>query len=131
MTDDEFLHAFLSGSLPNAQFHHRDHLRLAWLLTRQLGDEAATRAITTGIQGFAARHGHADKYHETLTRFWVRIVGHMVHARPDITAFETFLATFPRLLDKDLPYHHWRRETMASAAARAQWVEPDVLALPA
>lgn len=131
MTDDDFVTAFMSGSLPPARFHHRDHLRLAWLLTRQLGDEAATRAITTGIQGFATRHGQADKYHETLTRFWVRIVGHMVEARPDITEFETFLATFPQLLDKDLPYRHWRRDTMAGPAARAQWVEPDLLALPA
>jgi hypothetical protein len=29
--DDEFLRAFFSLSLPNSEFHHRDHLRLAWL----------------------------------------------------------------------------------------------------
>lgn len=131
MTDDEFVHAFLSGDLPPAQFHHRDHLRLSWCLIRQHGTEAATQMITTGIQQFAAQHGQAEKYHETLTRFWVRIVGHLIEARPDITEFPTLLATFPRLLDKDLPYRHWRRETMGSATARAEWVEPDLLALPA
>ena len=131
MTDDEFAHAFLSGALPNEQFHHRDHLRLAWILTRQLGPAEATRAISTGIQRFAAHHGHAAKYHETMTLFWARIVAHLVQNRPDIGDFETFLATFPQLLDKDLPYRHWRRETMMAPTARASWVEPDLLGLPA
>jgi hypothetical protein len=54
----------------------------------------------------------------------------MVEVRPDVTAFATFLAAFPQLLDKDLPYRHWRRETMAGATARAEWVEPDLVALP-
>ncbi|HKD77433.1 MAG TPA: hypothetical protein VKB76_18145 [Ktedonobacterales bacterium] len=131
MADDDFAHAFLHGSLPPEQFHHRDHLRLAWYLTRSLGLVDATQAITGGIRGFATQHGHAEKYHETLTQFWVRIVGYLVESRPDITAFETFLATFPHLLDADLPYRHWRRETMRSPTARAQWVAPDILALPA
>ena len=131
MNDEHFVQAFFSGTLPPTQFHHRDHLRLTWCLIRQHDPEVATHAITEGIRRYAAQHGQADKYHETLTRFWVRIVGHMVAARPDIAAFERFLEAFPQLLDKDLPYRHWRRETMRSGTARAQWVEPDLLALPA
>lgn len=131
MTDEEFVRAFVNDAIPHERFHHRDHLRLAWFLTRQLGSVEAARAISSGIRRFAARHGHAAKYHETMTLFWVRIVGHLVQNRPDIADFEMFLATFPMLLDKDLPYRHWRRETMGSATARSQWVEPDLCALPA
>lgn len=131
MTDDDFVSAFLHGSLPPQQFHHRDHLRLTWCLVRRDGEKAATSEIATGIREFATRHGQAGKYHETLTRFWIRIVGHMVAARPEIADFETFLAAFPQLLDKNLPYRHWRRETMWDAAARQAWVAPDLLALPA
>jgi hypothetical protein len=131
MTDDDFVAAFLSGRLPPTSFHHRDHLRLAWCLIRQSSREEATSTITGGIRRFATQHGQADKYHETLTQFWVRIVSHLIDAQPDITAFEPFLASFPQLLDKALPYHHWSRETMQSQAARAHWVEPDLLALPA
>lgn len=129
--DNAFVEAFLTGSLPPQQFHHRDHLRLAWTLVRLTGMDEATRRITGGIRYFVTVHGHAEKYHETMTRFWVRIVAHAVAARPDITTFDEFLAAFPLLLEKDLPYRHWRRETMASPAARAQWVEPDIQALPA
>ena len=130
MSDDDFVQAFLSGSLPNAQFHHRDHLRLTWLLVRRLGPAARSDAVASGIQRFAAHHGHAEKYHETMTRFWARLVAHLAVARPDLTDFDAFLAAFPHLLDKTLPYRHWRPETMSTATARAQWVEPDLLALP-
>ena len=129
--DDAFVVAFLTGSLPPQQFHHRDHLRLAWVLVRLSGEDEATRRITSGIHYFATMHGQAEKYHETMTRFWVRIVAHAVAARPEISTFDAFLAAFPLLLEKDLPYRHWQRETMASPAARAQWVEPDIQALPA
>lgn len=131
LSDEEFVQAFLSGDLPASRFHHRDHLRLTWLLTRRLGSEEAGCVITGGIRGFAARHGQAEKYHETLTRFWVRVVDHCALARPDLADFDAFLAAFPLLLDKDLPYRHWNRETMLGADARARWVEPDLLALPA
>lgn len=131
MTDDEFARAFLAGSLPPNQFHHRDHLRLTWSLIRQRGADAASGAISGGIQRFAAHHGQAAKYHETMTRFWVRLVAHLLDVHPGIATFDDFIATFPWLLDKTLPYRHWRRETMDGPAARAQWIEPDLLALPA
>lgn len=130
-TDEAFARAFLQGTVSPAQFHHRDHLRLTWYLVRQYDREEAARLIATSIRTFATRHGQAAKYHETLTQFWVRLVAYLVEQHPDITSFETFLATFPHLLDKSLPYRHWRRETMESVTARARWVEPDVLALPA
>jgi hypothetical protein len=130
MSDDEFLHGFMDGSLLPGHFHHRDHLRLAWLLVRRLDVESAGAAVAAGIRRFAAGHGQAAKYHETLTQFWVRIVGHMLHERPDIADFDAFIAAFPQLLDKGLPQRHWQRETLGSAAARATWVEPDLLALP-
>jgi CDP-diacylglycerol--glycerol-3-phosphate 3-phosphatidyltransferase len=131
MSDDDFVRAFLDGALPPSQFHHRDHLRLAWSLSRSLGGDEASRVIADGIRRFATRHGHAEKYHETMTAFWARVVIHCARNRPDIADFPAFLTEFPRLLDKDLPYHHWRRETMLSAEARTRWVEPDLLALPA
>jgi hypothetical protein len=128
--DEEFAQSFMDGSLAPARFRHRDHLRLTWLLIRQLGLEEAGTAVASGIQRFAAAHGHAERYHETLTQFWVRLVGHVMQAHPEIGDFEAFMAAFPHLLDTGLPYRHWRRETMGSAAARAHWVEPDFLALP-
>jgi hypothetical protein len=131
MTDDEFLQACADCTIANHEFRHRDHLRLAWLQVSRLGPEGAVEAVTQGIRRFAATHGAAGKYHETMTQFWVRVVAHLEAARPDVEEFDRFLETFPFLLDKSLPFRHWRRETMMSPEARADWMEPDVLPLPA
>jgi hypothetical protein len=131
MTDAEFTTAFLQGTLSPTHFHHRDHLRLAWLLIRERGAEVAGPLIADGIRAFAARHGHLQKYHQTLTQFWIWAVGRHAAARPDISDFSTFLATFPLLLEANLPERHWNHATLFGADARARWVAPDLLALPA
>jgi hypothetical protein len=130
MTEDEIIHAALAESVTRAGFHHRDHIRLAWRLNRELGVAAAPGAIARAIRYVAAQHGQPAKYHETLTQFWARIVGHHTARRPELTDFEQFIGAYPQLLEKDLPVRHWRRETLYSKAARAAWVEPDRLAIP-
>ncbi|HEY2908487.1 MAG TPA: hypothetical protein VGJ29_21450, partial [Vicinamibacterales bacterium] len=50
--------------------------------------------------------GHAEKYHHTLTVFWMQAVA--------------------QLLDKDLPRRHYSRECLTSDEARQSWVEPDL-----
>ena len=129
-TDDEFLRAFFDLKLPNAEFHHRDHLRLAWLAVRRHGAGAAEQVVTRGIQKFAQHHSHGPAYHDTMTRFWVRLVAHAVSDRPEIVDFEEFLAAYPLLLDKNVPLRHWSREAMFAPDARSAWREPDVVALP-
>jgi hypothetical protein len=128
--DEQFLTAFATGQIANRDFHHRDHLRLAWIQIRRLGLERASESVTTAIRQFAALHGHADRYHDTLTRFWLRAVAIGIHHHPDLT-FEGLLAAEPHLLNKNLPYAHWSRERMGSDEARRQWVEPDLRRMPA
>jgi hypothetical protein len=130
MNEDEIIHAALAEAVSQGGFHHREHVRLAWCLNRELGVAAAPGAIGRAIQYLSAHHGEPGKYHETLTRFWTRVVGYHVERRPDFSDFEQFISAYPQLLDKELPTRHWRRETLYSEAARAAWVEPDLLALP-
>ena len=130
LSDDEFLHAFFSAELTSSDFHHRDHLRLAWLTVRRYGLEKAEAKVAKGIQRFAAVHDHAARYHDTMTRFWVRLVAHAVANRPEIEDFDAFLAAHRMLLDPTLPFRHWRREAMFTPEARAQWQEPDLVPLP-
>ena len=128
--DEQFLAAFEAGEIANQDFHHRDHLRLAWIQLRRLGAEGASKAVTEGIRRFAGHHGHANRYHETMTRFWVRAVGIGINRHPTL-AFQDLLAAEPHLLDKSLPYRHWSRDLMGSDEARRHWVEPDLRVMPA
>jgi len=128
--DEEFFAAFEAGKIANQDFHHRDHLRLAWIQIRRLGVERASDTVAGAIRRFAAHHGHADRYHETLTRFWVRVVGTGITRHP-MLSFDDLVAAEPHLLDKTLPYRHWSRERMGSDEAKRQWTEPDIRLMPA
>jgi hypothetical protein len=86
LSEDESIHAALAEVASQAGFHHRDHVRLAWRLNRELGVDAAPGAVARAIQFVAARHGEPGKYHETLTHFWARVVGRHSTWRPDLVA---------------------------------------------
>jgi hypothetical protein len=130
VTDEQFLRAFESGSLPNEAFHHLDHLRMAWLYVRRDGAAEAESEVVTNLRRFAAAKGALPIFNETLTRFWVRLVAHVVDHFPDAERVDALVDCWPLLRDKSLPYRHYRRETLFSPAARDGWVMPDLLPLP-
>jgi hypothetical protein len=130
MNDREFLRAFHACKLSSEDFRHRGHLRLAWLVLRSHSLEEALQLLSVGIRQFASFKGANDMYNETLTQFWIRIVNHAIQEHPSAQEFEQFINTSPILMDKQLPYSHWRRETLGSNLARSGWLEPDLLPLP-
>ena len=120
MTDDEFVRAFERCEISNADFHHRDHVRLAWLYLRRYGAEADQR-IAADLQKFAGRHGKLDKYHQTMTIAWMRLVA----PAADLASVEDVTATFPQLLDKNYLREFYSEELLSSAAARKNFAAPD------
>jgi hypothetical protein len=130
MDDHAFLHGFETGTLPNAAFHHVDHLRLTWLYLRRDGPELGADHVIDGIRHFAAIHGAADRFHLTQTRFWIRLVQHLMEAFPNIERFEDLLAAFPLVLDKAIVYRHYSPTHLASPIARHACGVPDLLPLP-
>jgi hypothetical protein len=127
MTDDAFLARFETGRLDS--FTHRDHLRVAFAYARRGGIDHAVDRARRGLRHITAAHGESERYHDTLTTAWARVVAH--HAVADGEAgFDAFLVAHPRLLDRELLLAHYSRERLFSPAARARFVEPDLLALP-
>jgi hypothetical protein len=127
MTDDTFLHRFEACSLH--AFGHRDHLRVAFAYARRGGVEHAVARARDGLRRLTAAHGEAGRYHDTLTIAWARVVATLA-AAADWADFDAFVAAHPRLLERDLLLAHYSRERLFSEAARARFVEPDLLALP-
>ena len=128
--DEAFVAAFHAHQLSNEGFHHRDHLRLAWVQIRRLGLEQAAEVVTNGIRRFASHHGSAERYNDTMTRFWLRVVAIGIRRHPEVT-FDELLAAEPHLLDKNLPFKHWSRERMNRDDAKQRWIEPDLRPMPA
>jgi hypothetical protein len=109
------------------RFGHRQHIHLTWLAVRRHGTGAAITLVSEGIQRTARYAGEPQKYHATISRAWVELVGHHVAGDDD---FQAFADRCPALLDKRLLVRHYRSSTLASDAARSDWVEPDLAPLP-
>jgi hypothetical protein len=96
MTDDAFVDAFESGTLPPGSFHHRDHVRLTWLYLERYGREQAERRLCEGLRAFAARVGKPGKFDGPLTTGWVEAID---RARAGCRSFEDLVERRPELLD--------------------------------
>jgi len=126
MTDDQFARAFENCEIAGEDFHHQDHIRLAWIYLKRYGPEDASSRIAAAIRAFASRLGKADKYHETVTIAWMRLV----QQAADCNSFREVAAAFPQFLDKSYLNDFYSAETLQSGAARESFVEPDKKPLP-
>jgi hypothetical protein len=111
-------------------FGHRQHVELAWRFLGSRSVDQAAEAVTAAIRQVAAAHGQPGKFHETITRSWVRCVAAHRERWPAAT-FDGFLERNPQLLDSGLLGHFYSPELLASPEARTRWVTPDLHALPA
>ena len=124
MSDDEFVRAFESCELSPDLFHHRDHIRLARIYVELDGAAKATERFRTHLRKFAEHIGKGDKYHETITVAWMRLV---VHAT---AAGELENLELEKLMDKRYIERFYSPELLATEAARTGFVEPDRAGLP-
>ena len=120
MTDAEFLSAFEDTTLE--PFHHRDHLRVTFLYLRQFGEPETKERLAAAILRYAAARNVSEKYHQTITLAWIRLVA---TASKTVQHFDAMLEAYPDLLDKNLLERYYSPELLKSSEARAQWVEPD------
>jgi hypothetical protein len=110
------------------RFGHRQHIHLTWLAVRRYGIATAIDLISEGIQRTARYAGAPQKYHATVSRAWVELVGY--HTVEGQDRFDDFLSHWPELLDKRLLSRHYGSSLLASTDARSGWVEPDLRPLP-
>lgn len=127
VTDTEFARAFERGEVPDEDFHHRDHLRIARVYLRECGSlDVAAAKMGALLRAFAARAGKAEKYHETLTLFWMHLLA-SVDGGPELAGdIEPVLARHPYMLDKKTPLAYYSPALLFSDEARARWVPPDL-----
>ena len=111
------------------RFGHEAHLRFAWAVLDEADDPAdAERVVCLTIRHAAGIGGNPQKYHATVTMFWVRLLAHLRQEHPDVTSVEQMLVVYPALADQSLPERHW--SNLDSEETRAGWVEPDLIPLP-
>jgi len=76
------------------RFGHREHVHLTWLAVRRFGVRAAVGVVSDGIQLTARYAGAPQKYHATVSRAWVELVGYHAAERGDVD-FAAFAGRWP------------------------------------
>ena len=126
MTERELIERFESCAVPNAGFHHRDHVQVVWAYLREMPAIEALSRFTASLKRFAAHHSQTMLYHETITWAYVALVHERMQQRPDADWDEfcrrnpDLLTWKPSILDR-----YYRPETLASDLARRVFILPD------
>jgi hypothetical protein len=128
MTDAEFTRALERGEIKD--FHHASHLHVAWVyLTESSSVHQAARKMRDTLRRFAAAAGEPEKYHETITLFWVQLLSR-AHAGSCGQRLEDVVHANPQFLEKNFPLAYYSAQRLFSDEARTSWVEPDLKPLP-
>jgi len=124
--DARFVEMLESCTLPRERFDHRAHVRLAWLYLRDEPYDLAMRRIERTIRRYAEHLGAGDKYHQTITAGWMRLVLAGMTATPGVDDFDAFLDANGWLRDPSALGSYYSRERLHVPEARIRVVEPDL-----
>jgi len=133
MTDDEFMIAFEACTLPNEEFHHADHVRMAFLYLCRFSPIEALQRFSQSLKNFAAAKGRPNLYHETITwAFLLMIRERMVRysqcrgIQPTWNEFADDNADLLNWKDNILK-RYYLEETLSSELAKTTFIFPDRL----
>ena len=129
MNDDAFLAAFEACTIE--EFHHRDHIKVAYLYLRRYPLDDAIAKVRTGLKALAvawnAPVNDLEKgYHETMTQAWVRLVHRTFSDHGDAQNADAFCDRHPQLMEKELLKSFYSKERLMTWAAKREYVEPDL-----
>ena len=128
MTDQELIEQFESGTLPNECFHHREHVRAAFLYLTEYPVLEALLAFSSALRKFAEAHGKPQLYHETITWAYVFLINERRARAGKKQSWDEFARNNPDLLEwkNGILTRYYRPETLASDLARAAFIFPDL-----
>ena len=122
-------------SLAKSEWTHEAHFAVALWLLRHRPELASPEGMRGLITGYNEATGTANTdtagYHHTITLASMRAAGEHLASRADAPLH----AVLDSLIKSPLGHPewlltYWKRETLFSVAARRDWVEPDLAALP-
>ncbi|HWN09402.1 MAG TPA: hypothetical protein VNO50_09095 [Pyrinomonadaceae bacterium] len=118
---------FESCATSKEDFKHRSHLTVAvWYLLHSTPDDALKK-MRSGLFRFLEHHGVGrEKYHETLTVFWIKLVQHAINEADQSSFVHTTNDVLERLANPRIVFEYYSEACLKSDNARSYWVEPDL-----
>jgi hypothetical protein len=134
MDDEAFLREFEAAALPMDQWHHRDHIRVAYLYLSRYPLEEVIGKVRSGIKALNAALKVPEAldrgYHETMTLAWIHLVHCTLSEFGPAENADAFMDKHAQLLSKRALLFFYSRDHIMSAEAKARFIEPDLTALP-
>ena len=136
MTDADtlFLRAFEECTLPFEKWHHRAHLKVAYLYLRMFRFDQALVRARENIRRYNAATNTPETlergYHETITVAWMRLVEFTLQEYGPAPSADEFLEAQEHLLNRKALRFFYSRERIVSWKAKAEFVEPDLTPFP-
>ena len=128
MTSHEIIDLFESGAVPETAFHHADHVRLAFGYLKNYPVLAALEKFSTALKQFAARHGKAQLYNETITWSYIFLIAERIaRSGQEELDWNDFAKQNPDLLvwRNGILNRYYEDATLKSDLARHVFVFPD------
>ena len=128
MTDQELIEQFENGTLPNEGFHHREHVRTAFLYLTKYPVLEALQIFSRTLRRFAEARGRPQLYHQTITWAYIFLIQERMARAGSKQSWEEFARDNPDLLMwKDgILTRFYRSETLTSELARTVFLLPDL-----
>jgi hypothetical protein len=132
--DEVFLRRFETALVPREEWHHREHIKVAYLYLLRYSFEEAIGLMRAGIKRLNAAHGTPETptrgYHETMTQAWLRLVHVTLREHGPGRNATDFYEQHPELTQPKVLRLFYSRELINSPEARAGFVPPDLAEFP-
>lgn len=132
--DAAFLTEFEAGRWPLAEWHHQQHIQLAYLYLCLYEFPAALERARTMIKQHNAVHqlpeGPDRGYHDTVTVAWLHLVQHTLQAYGPAESAAAFWEQHPELSQKKTLRLFYSKDRIMSPAAKANFLPPDLTDFP-
>ena len=125
MTDQEFVEAFERCAIAGDSFHHRDHVRLAWVYLRDMPLLDSLKRFTESLKRFAAHNGVPNLYHETITWAYLLALNERLERKGRQRSWAEFARDHGELFAPDFLHAYYAPATLASPLAKRVFVFPD------
>jgi hypothetical protein len=124
LSDQELMRGFENASLTPGEFHHAEHVRVAWLYLQRYEPSEALHRYVADIRRLSNVLGAPERYHETITWAYLLLIGERLVANESWEEFELRNAD---LFDweESVLSRYYSPELLASERARRRFVFPD------
>lgn len=108
-------------------FHHKDHVKLAWLYLNSYALPGALIEFSNDLKRFAAAKDKPDLYNQTITWAYLFIINERIVRSGSAQSWEAFAASNSDLLDwgNSVLFKYYSKELLFSSLAKQEFLLPD------